>query len=266
MNSIQDIAAQLKDAVCSVEQSFIGTELYEKFENDPSVDCISYRSKQCSKADTCLIYGLDKTDELVKNSLVKGYDHVFVVNHVSEDSRIETLPLGILDKQSRPFSMFDFIKKVREESAAPSMLAYANFGMKPERVDAQSYLQSKTADSKFKVKLKQPGIQLVSESQSEHLNYLRSTSDALFSFCPIGNGLDTYRFWETLYLGRIPVVKQNILTAVFKNHVPILELKQYSDFDLEAEKLISTFDVSRYNFEYLTAGYWIQKIRNRKKT
>lgn len=31
---------------------------------------------------------------------------------------------------------------------------------------------------------------------------------SMFVACPVGNGLDTHRFWESLYLGAVPIVKR----------------------------------------------------------
>ena len=45
-----------------------------------------------------------------------------------------------------------------------------------------------------------------------------------FCFCIRGNGLDTHRFWESLYLGVIPVVLQTPETAsdLFLAHIAAL--------------------------------------------
>ncbi len=37
-------------------------------------------------------------------------------------------------------------------------------------------------------------------------NYLKELSNCYFCLCPRGNGIDTHRFWESLYLGVIPIV------------------------------------------------------------
>ena len=36
--------------------------------------------------------------------------------------------------------------------------------------------------------------------------YLREIKRHVAVFCPPGNGWDTHRFWETLYMGRVPIV------------------------------------------------------------
>lgn len=49
--------------------------------------------------------------------------------------------------------------------------------------------------------------------------YLMSLSQSRFSLCLRGNGLDTHRFWESLYLGVIPVVVYHQSMNNFINHL-----------------------------------------------
>lgn len=45
-----------------------------------------------------------------------------------------------------------------------------------------------------------------------YTEYLQELSQCMFCICPRGNGLDTHRFWEALYLGVVPVVVNNKYT------------------------------------------------------
>ena len=78
-----------------------------------------------------------------------------------------------------------------------------------------------------------------------------------FCFCPRGNGIDTHRLWEALYMGCIPVIK-NYRTHQFENSdLPIIFLDNWSDFDpdMNPESL-------NFNSEMLTMTYWKNKIRS----
>lgn len=46
--------------------------------------------------------------------------------------------------------------------------------------------------------------------------------------CPRGNGLDSHRAWETLYVGRIPVVASSAMDAAFDG-LPVMILQSWSD-------------------------------------
>ena len=44
--------------------------------------------------------------------------------------------------------------------------------------------------------------------------------------CPAGHGLDTHRAWETLYLGRVPVVERSAIDPLFEG-LPVLVLESW---------------------------------------
>ena len=50
-------------------------------------------------------------------------------------------------------------------------------------------------------------------SGKPYIEYLRELSEHRFCLCIRGNGLDTHRFWESLYLGVIPVIINNNTTS-----------------------------------------------------
>ncbi|NBP57062.1 hypothetical protein EBU71_11130 [bacterium] len=45
--------------------------------------------------------------------------------------------------------------------------------------------------------------------------YLKELKRHKFAICPEGNGIDTHRFYECLYMKVIPICKRNILTEYF---------------------------------------------------
>jgi hypothetical protein len=47
------------------------------------------------------------------------------------------------------------------------------------------------------------------KSNKSFPEYIKELSSYKFSLCIRGNGLDTHRFWESLYLGVIPVLIDN---------------------------------------------------------
>jgi hypothetical protein len=53
-----------------------------------------------------------------------------------------------------------------------------------------------------------------------------------FCICPEGNGVDTHRLWEALYLKTVPVViKSEFTNILLKNNVPVVVLDNWSDYD-----------------------------------
>jgi len=50
----------------------------------------------------------------------------------------------------------------------------------------------------------------------DYPDYLASLGDARYVICPRGNGLDTLRFWETLIVGAVPIVKSGPLDPLYR--------------------------------------------------
>lgn len=94
--------------------------------------------------------------------------------------------------------------------------------------------------------------------------YLRQLRNHEFVFCPRGNGIDTHRLWETLYMGSIPVVERSIVHRGWED-LPILWVDSWENITedwlrSEAQRIKNT----GWNLEKLKVGYWIDRIRNGK--
>eukprot|EP00808_Paulinella_micropora_P021820 g8742.t1 len=84
-----------------------------------------------------------------------------------------------------------------------------------------------------------------------------------FALAPRGNGLDTHRFWEMLFLGTIPVVESSSLDPLYTG-LPVLILKQWTqlcsvNWAHEYARLSQAplgFPVSQ---ELMTMPYWFNR-------
>lgn len=89
----------------------------------------------------------------------------------------------------------------------------------------------------------------------------------LFSICPIGNGMDTHRVWEDLYMEIIPIVKSTPLDPMY-SMFPIVIVHDWNE--ITAENLEKWFIEKKDMFkscavkEKLTQGYWLSLINNKK--
>jgi hypothetical protein len=79
--------------------------------------------------------------------------------------------------------------------------------------------------------------------------------------CPRGNGVDTHRFWETLYRGSIPIVLRNSWSQSLEHFkVPMIIINTWQ----EAEEAIEDFEQSvrvrnPRSLDVLWIDYW-QKV------
>lgn len=91
-------------------------------------------------------------------------------------------------------------------------------------------------------------------------NYLDNIYNHPFVVCPEGNGIDTHRLWECLYMGTIPVVTRNI-NLEFYTDLPILFLNDWEELN---EKFLhdAYFEIKnkKWNMEKLTFEYWKREI------
>jgi hypothetical protein len=78
--------------------------------------------------------------------------------------------------------------------------------------------------------------------------YLDELSRHYFCLCPRGNGIDTHRFWEALYLGVVPVIVNTKETdiQVFVDYIKEMSLPFYEVTDLD---FFNTHDNSFFNKE-----------------
>lgn len=65
----------------------------------------------------------------------------------------------------------------------------------------------------------------------DYMNYLKILLSYKFAICPEGNGIDTHRFWECLYLKVIPICLKNYVTQYYSKLFPILLLDDWNNID-----------------------------------
>jgi len=65
----------------------------------------------------------------------------------------------------------------------------------------------------------------------DYMNYLKTLLSYKFAICPEGNGIDTHRFWECLYLKVIPICLKNYVTEYYSKLFPILLLDDWNNID-----------------------------------
>ena len=97
--------------------------------------------------------------------------------------------------------------------------------------------------------------------------YCYNLSKCYFTTCPMGEGFDTYRFWESLMVGTIPVVKDHPyydnLLLQYPN-IPIIRLKTWDELITVLPTLTPELHekmLKDSNLECLTEEYWLNKLR-----
>lgn len=95
--------------------------------------------------------------------------------------------------------------------------------------------------------------------------YLRQMRDYRLVVCPRGNGLDTHRFWEALYVGALPVVLNDAYHARIARELrlPFIGLRSWASLDnlpdivRQAEGVLSS---DKFSLEGARLSYWETRI------
>ncbi|PZO37668.1 MAG: hypothetical protein DCF19_18470 [Pseudanabaena frigida] len=84
--------------------------------------------------------------------------------------------------------------------------------------------------------IKKSNSYLVASEAKPFAEYLNDLSEYRFCLCVRGNGVDTHRFWESLYLGVIPVIINNKHTNT-QNYIQYLNLLDIPFFEITEDSL-----------------------------
>ena len=232
---------------------FIGNE--EKSMND--VDRILNNIKRiCDKSPNKeYILLLGKGDYVLDNKfaskLPSNVKKLYGCNNVSTSSKISSFPVGRDFRNNNLYKKK--IKKIKKD-----LLCYCNFSLNTH--DDRKEIFEKLKNKSF-IKFEHMGR--FRQYPISRKNFLKNVARSKYCICPRGNAPDTFRFWDCLYLGTIPIVVHSRLHKDMLD-LPILFLKnidEYSKLTEEfLEKKYEEFLEKKYNYEKLKLSYWFAKI------
>lgn len=206
----------------------------------------------------------DKYKELVDSNIIaKIYSQN--IDYSYPNTKLNLLPIGIANsmwKHGNLVELYDVIKSTYKNKKLKNI--YVNIN--PSTYPYRKVLLDKIKElNSFSLASSQP-----------YKEYLLELSSHRFCLCIRGNGIDTHRFWESLYLGVIPVIINNKTTSCTNwiNYlklleVPFYEIKnddvnkmflQYTDDFFTQDlyyKIIRTCNSSIYNLPFLRLSNYI---------
>jgi len=180
-----------------------------------------YRSSLNAKV---LILGnSDRDFDSFEFQLPPSVKTVFLQNSSMTNSRFISIPIGIenlrLGTNGVP-SLFteDMISRDKKEKVLVGPLGLTH----PERSELFSHL-IEPLDS----------IE-INKDRLTPWEYADFSSSYRFVACPRGNGLDTHRFWETLYRGSLPIVLDGNWTRAMERHgLPLIKILRWGKIEIE---------------------------------
>ncbi len=154
---------------------------------------------------------------------------VHAVNAAYFNDKIHPFPYGLQremgDNDSRLRIMGELLEKDKPQK--PYKLLYINCGLGKERNDKErAYLphfeQYDWATCRFDKDSK-------FFPYSKYLDFLTELRNHKFVVCPQGHGLDCHRNWESLYMRRVPVMKDHPYFRELMKGFPVLFVNDWSD-------------------------------------
>lgn len=184
-----------------------------------------------------------------------GLARLFTSNCNINHDRVAWLPfgLGVADFQDKEGPAKDLILRYR--NFPKTDLLYVNFANHTyQRNNLNSYY------SQLVYQLKHPWLTWTVGTSQE--NYFQEMSCHEFCLCPFGNGLDSYRIWECLYCGVIPIIQD----CVFSQNLTAAGLPIYivpNLFELTETSLLKVYSnmmTQTFNLNALRLSWWREQI------
>ncbi len=263
----EDTAIELKNTIELIKK-FEGNKIIVSVNGDTDIPCIKKEyllqdnipyteEKQKSLEKESIDYFL--VDDIFEN--IPADLHMYCHSVIKKIPNLHMIPLGRDPKGKFISSTREFDIRVKET------LCYYNCSVPPLSIHwygrIRSYIHEGLKNKDF-VKIEHVGLNQNRDlSANTFVNYYESISSSKFMICPRGCALDTYRLWDCLYLGCIPIVVKYEGYQDFED-LPILFLEKWEDYlslteDYLNEKYSEMLDRT-YNYEKLKFSWWENEI------
>lgn len=158
--------------------------------------------------------------------------------------RVLSLPCGV----SNRFYQDAFGYKTKDKT----ILCYANFGIPVDRWFGNPRKEC--------MKIFQTKDFITMESNKTQDHFYQTIAQSKFTLCPRGCGIDTYRCWDAICLGSIPIVEKTDGHEQWKK-LPIWFINSWNDFESFTEETLNErYEMmmqQEYNYEKLTLDFWL---------
>lgn len=176
----------------------------------------------------------------------KNNIHIFTYSLSLQHKNLFFLPLGV----SKNFNYF-YLKQNKKD-----ILCYLNFGIPCDRWfgNPRKYIVEELKQKTF----------ITNKNGLSNDEFFNDISKSKFAICPRGCGIDTYRLWDCIALGCIPIVEKYDSHEQFSD-LPILFLNKEDYIDLNETFLNEKYEEYlklEFNYEKCTLKYWENKIFN----
>lgn len=172
---------------------------------------------------------------------------VNAANAVYFGGKIRPFPHGIERKMREGYDHHDILRKMMKTKSVPEKLLFV-----AHRTDTGDRA---SIGELFKDK------EWATVTHLPYEEYLTEMKRHKFVLCPSGNGIESARNWETLYIRRVPIFKDHAYLREMFKYFPALFVNEWEDV---TEELLRKNDnlyerAQIYSMELLDLDYWLNK-------
>ena len=180
----------------------------------------------------------------------------FAQNRCWSHPKVFSLPIGLENRHWFPYKTNIMVNTPNIKNRTAKAFVQCNPSTHPERIKLMESVNNDAIDL----------YQGSNGNEKTHELFMSNLVRYAFCVCPRGNGIDTHRLWEALYMGCIPIVKDYIAHEFDiddKPQPPIVKVKEWSQITPtflreQYEKINHASFVS----ELLSMQYWAERINN----
>jgi hypothetical protein len=181
------------------------------------------------------------------NALLKNDDILCIYSQnlsIPSHDRLKPLPIGIANSMWSHGNIYTWVSRLQMPLPRKPHLIYFYF---------EIYTNIHKRQVCFDI-IRAKGVE--SQPKRSLSDYIHALSTFKFAICPEGNGIDTHRFWECLYLKVIPICPRNIITEYYSKFFPVVLLNRWEDLNINTiNAFYETCDWSNYD-KLFDITYW----------
>lgn len=187
-----------------------------------------------------------------------------VSQHQSFDHpKVLSLPLGIVGgKAKRVAQALTLISVMRQEGRAPkrSKLVLVNNSGWNYRQDVNAYFKRVFGeDNAYRLGAHAPPQEDLPPGYNAEVVFIMELASSKFVVCPPGLGFDTYRLWQALLMGAVPIVESSPGFDRTYSLLPVLVVPSLLDVTpafLESAYPCFIEHAAQWRYDMLTQQYW----------
>jgi len=166
---------------------------------------------------------------------------IFAQNVNVVDSRIQYIPIGLANSKW-PHGNKKLFNSIISNNIEKTNEIFLNFSIQTNRSKREPCF------NKLKNKI------TVFKNSNQKI-YWEKLASCKFCICPEGNGFDTHRLWECLYLKTIPICIENTFSRIISNDFPLFLIKDWDELNIDDiyekyDSYINQLDSSKLDFSY----------------